>query len=200
MKLFEYLASAIFLLPTIVDGLINPIIPGFNPDPSIIRVKDDYFLVTSTFEYFPGVPIYTSKDLVKWEQIGHALSRPSQLPLRGTAPSGGVFAPTIRYHDGIYYVTTTIFDVISPPDNVTRVPRSFYVTTDNIWDPDSFSEPIYVDQWGFDPDLFFDDDGKVYFTSTFSEFIDYGSFANHITEIDIKTGNSLSESRPPLQD
>ncbi|RBQ85167.1 hypothetical protein VDGD_20851 [Verticillium dahliae] len=118
MKLFEYLASAILLLPTIVDGLINPIIPGFNPDPSIIRVKEDYFLVTSTFEYFPGVPIYTSKDLVKWEQIGHALSRPSQLPLRGTAPSGGVFAPTIRYHDGIYYVTTTIFDVISPPDNV----------------------------------------------------------------------------------
>ncbi|KAF6836437.1 xylan -beta-xylosidase [Colletotrichum plurivorum] len=189
------LASAVSLFPGLVSGLVNPIIPGFNPDPSIIRVGSDFFLATSTFEFFPGVPIYHSTDLVKWENIGHALNRPSQLNLRGNAPSGGIFAPTLRHHDGIFYLIDTVFDVISPPDNVTRVPRSFYVTTTDIFDETSWSEPTYVDQWGFDPDLFFDDDGKVYLTTTFSEFVENGNFANWITEIDIKTGDSLSNSR-----
>nr|XP_036575078.1 Non-reducing end alpha-L-arabinofuranosidase BoGH43A 2 [Colletotrichum truncatum]KAF6781588.1 Non-reducing end alpha-L-arabinofuranosidase BoGH43A 2 [Colletotrichum truncatum] len=189
------LVSAIFSLPGLVLGLVNPIIPGFNPDPTIIRVGSDFFLATSTFEFFPGVPIYHSTDLVKWENIGHALTRPSQLNLRGTAPSGGIFAPTLRHHEGVFYLVDTVFDVISPPDNVTRVPRSFYVTTTNIFDENSWSEPTYVDQWGFDGDIFFDDDGKVYFTSTFSEFVENGNFANWITEIDVKTGDSLSNSR-----
>ncbi|KAI3558011.1 glycosyl hydrolase family 43 [Colletotrichum abscissum] len=193
--IFMPLASVVAMLPTFAQGLVNPIIPGFNPDPTIIRVGQDFFLATSTFEFFPGVPIYHSTDLVKWENIGHALSRPSQLNMRGTAPSGGIFAPTLRHHDGLFYLIDTVFDVISPPDNVTRVPRSFYVTTPNIFDQASWSEPTYVDQWGFDPDLFFDDDGKVYLTSTFSEFVENGNFANWITEIDIKTGDSLSNSR-----
>lgn len=132
---------------------------------------------------------------VKWETIGHALTRPSQLPLRGTAPSGGVFAPTLRYHNGTYYMTTTFFDAISPPDHVERLPRSFYVKTTNIWDEDSWSEPVYFDQWGIDPDIFFDDDGRVYLTSTSAEFVDEGTFANWITEIDMETGNSLSDTR-----
>ncbi|KAJ0165332.1 Non-reducing end alpha-L-arabinofuranosidase BoGH43A [Colletotrichum tanaceti] len=188
-------ASATFLFATLASCLVNPIIPGFNPDPIIVRMGRDFFLATSTFEYFPGVPIYHSTDLVKWQNIGHALNRPSQLNLRGTAPSGGIFAPTLRHHDGTFYLIDTVFDLISPPDNVTRVPRSFYVTTPNIFDEASWSEPTYVDQWGFDPDLFFDDDGKVYLTTTFSEFVDNGNFANWITEIDIKTGDSLSNSR-----
>ncbi|KAK1998116.1 family 43 glycosyl hydrolase [Colletotrichum falcatum] len=187
--------SVTALFAVLASCLVNPIIPGFNPDPSIIRVGGDFFLATSTFEYFPGVPIYHSKDLVKWENIGHALTRPSQLNLRGTAPSGGIFAPTLRHHDGIFYLIDTAFDIINPPDNVTRLPRSFYVTTRDIFDETSWSEPTYVDQWGFDPDLFFDDDGKVYLSTTFSEFVDNGNFANWITEIDIKTGNSLTDSR-----
>lgn len=76
----------------------NPIIPGFNPDPSIVRVGSDYFLVTSTFEYYPGVPIYHSTDLLRWKLIGHVLTRPSQLQMRTVEPSGGVWAPTLRYH------------------------------------------------------------------------------------------------------
>src|SRR5215212_9322777 len=79
----------------------NPIIPGFHPDPSICRVGQDYFLVTSSFEYFPGVPLFHSRDLVHWCQIGYCLTRPSQLPLAHVRPSGGIFAPTIRYHDGV---------------------------------------------------------------------------------------------------
>jgi beta-xylosidase len=84
----------------------NPIIPGFNPDPSICRVGEDYFLVTSTFEYFPGLPIYHSKDLLNWTLIGHVLTRRSQLDMRTTEPSGGIWAPTIRYHKGTFYVST----------------------------------------------------------------------------------------------
>jgi beta-xylosidase len=87
----------------------NPILPGFNPDPSIIRVGPDYFLITSTFEYFPGIPLYHSTDLINWTLLGHVLSRPSQLDLRACEPGMGVFAPTIRYHKGRYYVTVCAF-------------------------------------------------------------------------------------------
>ena len=85
----------------------NPIIPGFHPDPSICRLGQDYFLVTSSFEYFPGVPLFHSRDLVHWRQIGHVLTQQSQLPFAHWRPSGGIFAPTIRYHDGTFYMVTT---------------------------------------------------------------------------------------------
>ena len=86
----------------------NPIITGMNPDPSICRVGDDFYLVTSTFEYFPGLPVYHSKDLVHWKLIGHALSRPENNPLMGcSASTGGQYAPTLRYHEGTFYVIGT---------------------------------------------------------------------------------------------
>jgi len=84
----------------------NPIIPGFNPDPTVCRVGDDYFLATSTFEYYPGVPIYHSRDLVNWTVIGHALNRPSQLSMRRVDPGGGIYAPSLRYHKGRFYLST----------------------------------------------------------------------------------------------
>ena len=85
----------------------NPVIPGFYPDPSICRVKDDYYLVTSSFAYSPGVPIFHSKDLVHWHQIGHCLTTEQQLPLGNGWLSGGIYAPTIRHHDGWFYMVTT---------------------------------------------------------------------------------------------
>ena len=88
----------------------NPILPGCYPDPSICRVGDDYYLVTSTFEYFPGLPIFHSRDLIHWHQIGHVLNRPSQLPLDGIRPSGGLYAPTIRFSQGVFYVINTLVD------------------------------------------------------------------------------------------
>lgn len=87
---------------------LNPIIPGFNPDPTICRVGPDYFVATSTFEFFPGVPIYHSTDLVNWRLIGHALNRSSQLNMRAVPCSGGVWAPTLRYHAGRFYLTTGV--------------------------------------------------------------------------------------------
>ena len=89
-------------------GLRNPILPGFNPDPSLLRVGHDYFLCTSTFEYFPGLPIYHSTDLVNWKLIGHVLTRRSRLDLRECKPGGGIYAPTIRYHKGRFYATVSV--------------------------------------------------------------------------------------------
>ena len=131
----------------------NPVIPGFYPDPSVCRVGEDYYLVTSTFEYFPGVPIFHSRDLVNWRQIGHVLERPSQLDLDGIRPSGGIYAPTIRYHDGLFYTITT---------NVGKG-GNFLVTARDPAGP--WSDPHWLsDAPGIDPSLFFDDDGRAYYT------------------------------------
>ena len=158
----------------------NPIIPGFHPDPSVCRVGEDYYLVTSSFEYFPGVPVFHSRDLVNWRPIGHCLTRPSQLPLENAASSQGIYAPTIRHHDGRFYMVTTNVCLI---ESDTALGGSFYVYTD---DPaGEWSEPIRVDQGGIDPSLLFDDDGKVYFTSS----------ENQQSVIDIETGKRLCDVR-----
>jgi len=155
----------------------NPIIPGFHPDPSICRVGEDFYLVTSSFEYFPGVPLFHSRDLVHWRQLGHCLTRPSQLPLEKCRASGGIYAPTIRYHDGIFYMVTT---------NVTGGGH-FYVWTR---DPaGEWSEPVWVAGRGIDPSLFFDADGTVYFTYTDGSQILQGT-------LNIATGDILEAVRP----
>jgi len=131
----------------------NPILSGFHPDPSICRVGDDFYLVNSTFEYFPGLPIYHSRDLVHWEQIGNALDRPSQLPLQGATDTGGLYAPTIRHHQGTFYLTCT---------NVSGR-GNFIVKAKDPAGP--WSEPIWMDITDIDGSMFFDDDGKAYFTN-----------------------------------
>lgn len=139
----------------------NPIITGFYPDPSICRVNDDYYLVNSSFEYFPGVPIFKSKDLVNWTQIGNVLDRPSQLQLDSVKYGvSGIFAPSIRFHNGIYYMTTTM---VGSKDSVHS--GNFICTARNPEGP--WSDPFYLDGApGIDPCLFFDEDGKSYFIGT----------------------------------
>jgi xylan 1,4-beta-xylosidase len=153
----------------------NPILPGFYPDPSICRVGSDYYLVTSSFAYFPGVPIFHSRDLVNFTQLGHVLDRPSQLKVAGEPTSAGIFAPTIRYHAGIFYMTTT---------NVSGV-GNFIVTATDPKGP--WSDPIRVEQKGIDPSLFFDDNGKVYYTTSHEGALQ--------SEVDIKTGALLTAPR-----
>ncbi|MFH0878708.1 MAG: glycoside hydrolase family 43 protein [Lentisphaerota bacterium] len=147
----------------------NPVISGFHPDPSVCRVGEDYYLVNSSFEYFPGVPLFHSRDLIHWRQIGHCLTRKSQLPLDKAVCSGGIFAPTIRHHQGVFYMVTTNF----------TQGGNFFVTTKDI--RGEWSDPIWVDQPGIDPSLFFDEDGKVYFTST-------GERGISQSEVDVATG------------
>lgn len=133
----------------------NPIMPGFYPDPSVCAVDGDYYLVNSTFAYFPGLPILHSRDLVHWEQIGNAMHRKSQLPLEGAGHSAGLFAPTIRYHDGTFYVICT---------NVSHG-GNYIVTAKNPEGP--WSEPHYLEgAGGIDPSLFFEEDGRCYYIGT----------------------------------
>lgn len=133
----------------------NPILSGFYPDPSICAVGEDFYLVNSSFAYFPGLPVFHSRDLAHWEQIGNCMERVSQLPLEGAKHSGGLFAPTIRYHEGTFYVICT---------NVTHG-GNFIVTAQNPAGP--WSEPSYLEGAdGIDPSLFFDEDGRCYYIGT----------------------------------
>lgn len=138
----------------------NPVLPGCYPDPSICRVGDDYYLVTSTFEYFPGLPIFHSRDLVHWRQVGHAIDRPKQLDLSGVLSSGGLFAATLRHHDGVFYLVNTLVDA---GDGVQG--GNYLLTAEDPAGP--WSDPVWLtDAEGIDPSLFFDDDGRAWYTGT----------------------------------
>ncbi|WP_462409549.1 glycoside hydrolase family 43 protein [Neobacillus sp. Marseille-QA0830] len=160
----------------------NPVISGFHPDPSICRVGDDFYLVTSSFEYFPGVPIFHSKDLVNWKQIGHCLTRNSQLPLHQSKSSMGIFAPTLRYHNGRFYMITT---------NLT-IGKNFIVWSEKPEGP--WSEPIWLEWPGIDPSLLFDDDGKVYLTGT-QDIFTGEPMGIYQAEINVDTGEIMTERR-----
>jgi xylan 1,4-beta-xylosidase len=160
----------------------NPVIPGFHPDPSVVRVGDVFYLVTSSFEFFPGVPIFRSRDLVHWQQIGNVLTRDSQLPLQKARPSGGIYAPTIRHHAGTFYMITTNVDGGG----------NFYVTAKDPAGP--WSEPIWIHGFGgIDPSLFFDDDGRVYVTGPGGG--DGRPRGMYQAEIDVATGKLLTPTR-----
>lgn len=158
----------------------NPIIRGFYPDPSICQVGSTYYMVCSSFQYFPGVPLFESKDLINWTQIGHVLTRKSQIDLEGIGSSGGVFAPTIRYHKGRFYMTTT--------NNTYQ--KNFYVWTDDIHG--QWSEPVFVDQDGIDPSFYFEG-GKTYFMSTGRD--DFGENGIIQCELELETGRRLTPTR-----
>ncbi len=156
------------------EGFKNPVLPGFHADPSVCRAGDDFYLVNSTFQYFPGVPVFHSKDLVNWEQVGNCLTRPSQVDLKGTDGNSGIYAPTIRYNNGRFYMVTTVF-----PSR-----RHFYVWTHN--PAGEWSEPVLIDfaVGSCDPTLYFEDD-KCYFLWKEGDI--------KICEIDVETGKQLGE-------
>lgn len=136
----------------------NPILTGFHPDPCILRVEDDYFLATSTFQWFPGVQLYHSKDLVNWQEIRSPLNRLSQLDMHGNPNSGGVWAPCLSYNNGTYYL---IYTNVKNFHGIFKDTHNYLVTTNDIFSGE-WSEPIYLNSSGFDPSLFHDDDGRKY--------------------------------------
>ncbi len=161
----------------------NPVLTGFYPDPSVCRAGDDYYMVNSTFEYLPGIVVSHSTDLVNWEKIGYCITRRSQMEFKGVKASEGIWAPVIRYHNGKFYVVCTMTSMGNK--------KNFIVTADN--PAEEWSEPIWLEQDGIDPSLFFDGDGSVYLTSN-------GWGPSHDTEgriviqqsrIDIGTGNVI---------
>ena len=176
-RLKRQLLLIVMLLQTLSifsQGFTNPVLPGFHADPSVCRAGDDFYLVNSTFQYFPGVPVFHSKDLVNWEQVGNCLTRPTQVDLKGTDGNSGIYAPTIRYNNGRFYMVTTVF-----PSR-----RHFYLWTDN--PAGEWSEPIVIDFaiGSCDPTLFFDE-GKCYFLWKEGDI--------KICEIDVETGKQLGE-------
>ena len=160
----------------------NPVIRGYYPDPSVCKANGKYYLVTSSFHYFPGVPLFESEDLVNWRQIGFCLTDESQLPLDNVGSSGGIFAPTIRFHNSRFYMVTT---------NVGhKSGGNFYIWTDDIYG--KWSQPIFVEQGGIDPSLYFEND-KTYFMSNGTD--EKGKNAIFQCEIDITTGKKFTESK-----
>lgn len=135
------------------DTFENPVLSGFYPDPSIVRVGEDYYMVNSSFEWFPGMPIHHSKDLVNWNLIGYGLERPDQVELpKGLKDSRGIYAVSIRHYDDLFYLITTCVNCEG----------NFYVTAENPAGP--WSNPVWLKSPGIDPSLFWDDDGTCYYT------------------------------------
>lgn len=156
----------------------RPIIPGFHPDPTICAVEGTFYLANSSFEYAPGVPIHASTNLVEWSLVGHALHRPDQLTLEGTGPSGGIFAPTLRYHAGRFWMITT---------NVADDQGQLIVWADSADGP--WSEAIRIPAIeGIDPDIVWGDDETCYMTYASRTGIQQ-------VQIDPETGDVLSDPR-----
>ncbi|GAB6902666.1 glycoside hydrolase family 43 protein [Kineosporia succinea] len=165
----------------------NPLLPGFNPDPSVVRVEDTYYLVTSTFEYLPGMPVYRSTDFVQWEQIGNVGTRPEQLRLRDVPTGTGVWAPTIRHHDGLFHVIVT-------------VPRGRGCVVFTATDPAGpWSDGTVLDGvHGIDPDLAWDEAGNAFVTYS-GLLLEGPDLGTHLgiqqVRVDLETGRALEEPR-----
>ncbi len=136
----------------------NPILPGFHPDPCILRVGEFYYIATSTFEWWPGVRIHRSRDLREWTLAGHAITRRTQADLRGTPPSGGIWAPALSFAQGRFWL---VYSDVKAFNGCSKDVRNFLVTAPAITGP--WSEPVYLNSSGFDPSLFHDDDGRQWF-------------------------------------
>ena len=136
----------------------NPVLPGFNPDPSFIRVGPDYYIATSTFEWYPGVQIHHSRDLVTWRLVSRPLRRPAQLDMRGNPDSCGVWAPCLSQADGKFWL---VYTDVKRFEGAFKDAHNYIVTCETI-DGD-WSDPVYVNSSGFDPSLFQDDDGRKWF-------------------------------------
>lgn len=173
------------------DNLVNPILPGCYPDPTICRVGDDYYIANSSFAFFPGVPVWHSKDLKNWKQLGYALNRPSQLLLKeGLRISGGIYAPDLKYnpHNKLFYLITTDIGGLG----------NFFITTDDpkkgVW-----SDPVRLpDVGGIDPSILFDDDGKAYILNNDApegKPLYNGHRAIWIREFDWKNGRTVGKAK-----
>jgi xylan 1,4-beta-xylosidase len=165
----------------------NPILSGMYPDPSICRRGEDYFLVTSGFEYFPALPIFHSKDLVHWEQIGHGIDRVEQTPIDVTVASGqaGTYAPTIRYHDGWFYLICTLIRTQGKSGN-------FLLKTQDPFK--GWGDPIWIPIPGIDPTIVWDDK-KVYITASRYEAkpgVDWHTIV-YLQEVDAQTYQPIGE-------
>lgn len=162
----------------------NPVLPGFDADPSMIRVGDTYYIANSTFEWWPGVRLHESKDLVHWNLLPSPLTRVSQLDMKGTAAGGGIWAPDLSYADGKFWLVYTDVKVVN---GAFKDGTNYLVTAESITGP--WSEPIKLNGVGFDASLFHDEDGRKYLVQQTWDFREYHHPFNGITLTEIDTVN-----------
>ncbi|WP_426592120.1 family 43 glycosylhydrolase [Cellulomonas sp. McL0617] len=167
--------------------LLNPAVSGFHPDPSVVRVGDDYYLACSSFEYFPGIPLFHSTDAEHWTPIGHVVTRPGQLALEDVPTGGGAWAPTIRFHDGLFYLT--VADAMGRGGLIFTAPDPAGSWSDGV---------VMIGADGIDHDIAWDDEGTCYVT--YSALLLTGpEFGTHLgiqqVRMDPKTGQALEEPR-----
>lgn len=171
------------------NSALQPILPGFYPDPTICRVGEDYYLSTSSFEYFPGAPIFHSRDLVNWSQIGHVLDRRSQFRLGDPRPSTGIYGSTLRHHNGMFwFITTNVSDYES---------GQVLVHAEDPAGP--WSDPVFIDgAIGIDPDLCWDDDGTCFLSWKAMSF-GVGEFGIQQARLATASGKLLDDPYPIWQ-
>ncbi len=161
----------------------NPIITGFNPDPSIVRVGNDYYIATSTFEWFPGVQIFHSRDLENWELIARPLNRVNQLDMKGCDSSAGVFAPCLTYHDSKFYL---VYSNVKTRSGIWRDVHNYVITAGDV--KGEWSEPVYLNSSGIDPSLFHEEDGRKWLVNMIWE---------HRIDIPEKSGGIILQEYSP---
>ena len=169
----------------------NPLLSGFYPDPSICRVGEDYYMVTSSFVYYPGLPVFHSRDLIHWEQIGHGIERPDQFDYKNCETSLGLWAPTIRYHEGTFYIINTF---VSEGREARR--DNYIITAKDPAGP--WSDPVFVEHAdGIDSSLFFDDDGSMWYAGNYicPEALYEGHHGIYLCELDPGTFQFKGERR-----
>ncbi|KAJ4295222.1 hypothetical protein N0V90_007233 [Kalmusia sp. IMI 367209] len=185
------------LLPGLASGrnssqFLNPILPGFHPDPSCTFIPEEatFYCASSSFNAFPGIPIHASKDLKTWRLVGNVLNRQSQLPELAISVGGtsGIWAPTLRLRNGTWYVVTTMVHDKKAADDPTRW-RNIIFSTQNIWNESSWSDAVHFDFEGYDTSPFWDDDGTSYIVGSHAYKVEPG---NHLAKVDLETGKLRS--------
>ncbi|KAF2449573.1 glycoside hydrolase family 43 protein [Karstenula rhodostoma CBS 690.94] len=185
------------LLPGLASGrnssqFLNPILPGFHPDPSCTFISDEetFYCASSSFNAFPGIPIHASKDLTTWRLLGNVLNRESQLPELAASVGGtsGIWAPTLRLRDGTWYLVTTMVQDKKAADDPTRW-RNIIFTTQDIWNESSWSDAVHFDFEGYDTSPFWDDDGTSYIVGSHAYKVEPG---NHLAKVNLTTGELQS--------
>lgn len=170
----------------------NPVLTGFHADPSLLCVEDTFYIANSTFEWFPGVKISTSKDLANWETVCYPLDRQSLLPMEGSPKSCGIWAPCLTYSNGLFYLVYTNVQLWA--DSAYKDTPNYITTAKSIEGP--WSEPVYITSSGFDPSLFHDDDGRMYFVNMEWDYRKKGKYQFSgilLTELDPKSLKPISE-------
>ncbi|KAF2001869.1 glycoside hydrolase family 43 protein [Amniculicola lignicola CBS 123094] len=199
LSAFRSLAVPILAFPGLgaaqfLNSFYNPILPGPHPDPSCVFVPEHdntFYCASSSFNIFPGIPIHASQDLINWRLVGNVLNRPTQLPelAISVGSTSGIWAPTLRYHNGTFYLVTTMVHDKRAPEDPSRWDNIIFTTKD-LWNESSWSDAVHFDFQGYDTSPWWDEEGNEYIVGSHAYRVEVGI---HLAKVDLKTGKRKSE-------